>query len=571
MRFYIWILVCLIQVGMIKADDETLRPNVLFISVDDLNDWIGCLGGHPQALTPNFDRLAASGVLFTNAHCAAPSCNPSRTAVMTGISPHISGLYQNGQKMRQILPKAELLPAYFARHGYWSSGSGKMLHYFIDAQSWDDYYPDKESENPFPPRMAWGERPKSLPRGGPWQYTETDWHAFDVSDEAFGDDFKVAEYIGNQLSKTHDQPFFLACGIYRPHEPWFNPKKYFDLFPLGSIQLPPGFKENDLEDVPAEGKRIGPNRYFAHIQKQGQWKQAIQGYLASIAFADANLGRVLDALEAGPNKDNTIVILWSDHGWHLGEKQHWQKYTTWRAATRVPLMIRVPKGAPGLPEGTKPGAVCNRPVSLLDLFPTLTQLAGLPGKIDNDGISIIPLLKNSQNPWPHPAVTHVNHPGTFSLSLEDWRYIKYKTGGEELYHIKTDPYEWGNLAGEPLHQEMLEKCRALSPKKFAPLIPTKDESLPKLKFNRIENAKFPSSKPDGNSFKVVFANQDREIVKLFWSSPKGELISYGSIAPGKSIRQTTKPGAVWVIKDVDQNLYGYFTIGDRSARAVIPN
>ncbi|MGY8672836.1 MAG: sulfatase-like hydrolase/transferase, partial [Verrucomicrobiia bacterium] len=255
-------------------------PNVLFIAMDDLNDWIGCLGGHPQTITPNLDRLAKSGVLFTNAHCPAPACNPSRTAIMTGLSPHTSGLYENGQKMREVLPKAELLPKYFSRHGYWSGGSGKMLHYFIDAHSWDEYYPAKESENPFPRTLYPDNRPVNLPRGGPWQYAETDWAALDATDEEFGGDWLVSKWVGEQLAKKHDQPFFLACGIYRPHEPWFVPKKYFEPFPLEDIQLPPGYKEDDLADLPPQGKRRGPNRYFAHIREHRQWKQAVQGYLA---------------------------------------------------------------------------------------------------------------------------------------------------------------------------------------------------------------------------------------------------------------------------------------------------
>ncbi len=332
------------------------KPNVLFISVDDLNDWIGCLGGHPQAKTPNIDRLAASGMLFTNAHCAAPACNPSRTAIMTGISPHQSGLYDNRQKMRELLPDAELMPKFFSRHGYWSAGSGKILHYFIDAQSWDEYYPPKETEDPFPRTLYPEKRPVSLPRGGPWQYVETDWGPLDATDEEFGGDWLVSKWIGEQLGKEHDKPFFLACGIYRPHEPWFVPKKYFDLFPLEEIQLPPGYREDDLDDLPPAGKKRGPNRYFAHIRAHHQWKQGIQGYLASIAFADAMVGRVLDALESGPNRDHTIVVLWSDHGWHLGEKQHWQKYTAWRVCTRVPLIIRVPAGTVGLANGTRRGS-----------------------------------------------------------------------------------------------------------------------------------------------------------------------------------------------------------------------
>ena len=372
------------------------RPNVLFISVDDLNDWIGVLGGHPQARTPNIDRLADSGMLFTNAHCPAPACNPSRTAIMTGIAPNRSGLYDNRQKMREVLPQAELIPKYFSRHGYWSAGSGKILHYFIDAPSWDTYFPAKETENPFPRTLYPEKRPVNLPRGGPWQYVETDWAALDATDEEFGGDWLVSEWIGKQLSKPHDQPFFLACGIYRPHEPWFVPKKYFDAFPLEEIQLPPGYKEDDLDDLPPAGKRRGPNRYFAHIQKHDQWKQGIQGYLASIAFADAMIGRVLDALDSGPHRDNTIVVLWSDHGWHLGEKQHWQKFTAWRLCTRVPLIVRVPQGTPGLPEGTRAGQRCTQPVNLLSLYPTLAELAGLPAKTGNDGPSLIPLLRNPQ-------------------------------------------------------------------------------------------------------------------------------------------------------------------------------
>ncbi|MCA9073219.1 MAG: sulfatase-like hydrolase/transferase, partial [Planctomycetaceae bacterium] len=228
------------------------------------------------------------------------------------------------------------------------------MHYFIDAKSWGDYFPKAQSENPFPRTLYPDKRPVSLPRGGPWQYVETDWGALEATDEEYGGDYLVTQWISEQLTKPHQKPFFLACGIYRPHEPWFVPKKYFEPFPLESIKLPIGYQADDLTDLPPEGKRRGPNRYFAHIRKQGQWKKAIQAYLASIYFADTMLGRVLDALEKSPHAKNTIVVLWSDHGWHLGEKQHWQKFTAWRLCTRVPLMIRVPQGSPGLSQGTQP-------------------------------------------------------------------------------------------------------------------------------------------------------------------------------------------------------------------------
>jgi len=548
---------------------EESKPNVLFISVDDLNDWIGCLGGHPQIKTPNIDRLAASGILFTNAHCTAPACNPSRTAIMTGLSPHRSGLYDNRQKMREVLPDAELLPKYFSRHGYWSAGSGKILHYFIDAPSWDTYFPAKKTENPFPRTLYPKTRPVNLPRGGPWQYVETDWGELDATDEEFGGDWLVSKWIGEQLSEERDKPFFLACGIYRPHEPWFVPQKYFDEFPLKDIQLPPGYKSDDLDDLPPAGKRRGPNRYFAHIQKQNQWKQAIQGYLASITFADAMVGRVIDALDRGPNRDNTVVVLWSDHGWHLGEKQHWQKYTAWRACTRVPLIIRVPKNTPGLSEGTKPGGRCSKPVNLLSLFPTLTQLSGLPDKSDNDGVSLLPLLRNPQAEWSHMSTTFLGDPGSYGISDEGWRYIHYSNGDEELYDTQSDPYEWANLAASPTHAAMLNRFRSRAPQTFARKIPPRDESLTKLKWHVAKDSSAPASKPDGNPFDVVFINRSKSNVELFWMDRQGKPKPYGGIAAGSRKRQQTRPGAVWLITDESQKALGHFVVGDRTAQAVI--
>jgi arylsulfatase A-like enzyme len=456
------------------ADAPAKRPSVLFIAVDDLNDWIGCLGGHPQTKTPNLDRLAASGVLFRNAYCAGASCNPSRTAIMSGLPPHRSGLYHNRQKMREVLPEAELMPKYFSRYGYWSAGSGKILHYMIDPPSWDDYFPDKEKDDPFPRTFYPKERPVSLPRAGDWQYVETDWAALDVTDEEFGGDWLVTKWIGEQLQRSHDKPFFLACGLYRPHEPWFVPKKYFEPFPLETIQVGPGYKADDLDDVPPAGQKLGRNRYFEHIQKEGQWKKGIQAYLASIHFADAMLGRVLDALEKSRQRDNTIVVLWSDHGWHLGEKEHWQKFTGWRACARVPLIVRVPRGASGLPEGTRAGSVCDRVVSLVDLFRTLTDLCGLPEKPGIMGRSLIPLLRNPAAPWPHAAITHLDHPESYAISTEHWRYLHYRGSDEELYDIGSDPHEWTNLAPKPEHAAKLAEMRAIVPQEMKALAPPKE-------------------------------------------------------------------------------------------------
>jgi len=557
---------------VVAADAEpTAKPNVLFIAMDDLNDWIGCMGGHPQTKTPHIDRLAASGMLFSNAHCTAPACNPSRTAIMTGISPNKSGVYDNRQKMREVLPNAELIPKYFSRHGYWSAGSGKMLHYFTDAQSWDEYFPPKETEDPFPRTLYPDKRPVSIPRGGPWQYIETDWGPLDVTDEEFGGDWLVSKWVGAQLSMKHDKPFFLACGIYRPHEPWFVPKKYFDLFPLEDIQLPVGYRKDDIEDLPPAGRKRGPNRYFAHIREHKQWKQAIQGYLASIAFADAMLGRVLDSLEKGPNKDNTIVVLWSDHGWHLGEKQHWQKFTGWRVCTRVPLIVRVPKGTTALPEGTTAGTQCDQPVNLLSLYPTLTQLAGLPSKKSNDGPSLIPLLENPDADWSHLSITYLNRPDNYSISDKRWRYIHYDNGDQELYDIEADPFEWVNLADSRAHAQQIARLRTHAPTKFEEYVPASVASLPKLKWHSTNDSDAPTSQAEGDKFDVVFTNNRKVPVKIFGIDESEKRKSFGTIQSGwGGITHKARPGTVLLITDINENELGHFVVGDRTAHAVIP-
>jgi arylsulfatase A-like enzyme len=567
MRLIVLVLVFAMAATQLPADDA--RPNVLFIAIDDLNDWSGCLGGHPQARTPNLDRLANSGVLFTNAHCPAPACNPSRTAIFTGRSPHRSGLYTNMQKMREVLPDAEIIPKTFSKAGYHASGSGKMLHYFIDAPSWDDYFPEPDSENPFPRTLYPEKRPVNLPRGGPWQYVETDWAALDATDEEYGGDFLVAKWVSEQLASEREKPFFLACGIYRPHEPWFVPKKYFDPFPLESIQLPRGYKADDLDDLPDEGKRRGPNRYFAHIQKHGQWKQGIQGYLASIYFADTMLGKVLDALQRSPHADNTIVVLWSDHGWHLGEKQHWQKYTAWRVCTRVPLIIRAPADTPGLPEGTS-ASRCDKPVNLLSLFPTLLELCGLPAEADHDGPSLIPLLRDPVADWPHASLTHLAEPGNVAISAEGWRYIHYATGGEELYDIDADPLEWNNLAETSEHSGKLAELRRYVPEQFVPIPPPAEDDYPLLAFQLANDRPAPASKPTGNKFDVVFINRSGKPVKLLWVNPAGKPLPYGEIAVGKRKRLSTRRGAVWLISDQSDGPLGYFQIRDEPGRAIVP-
>ncbi len=542
------------------------RPNVLFIGLDDMNDWIGCLGGHPQARTPNLDKLAASGVLFTNAYCPGAACNSSRGALFTGQPCHQSGLYSNRQRMREVMPDAELIPRYFSRNGYWSAGSGKMLHYFIDAESWDAYFPDKETENPFPWTYRVAPRPVSLPRGGDWQYIETDWGAIDVADDEFGGDYLVTKWLEEQLAKPQDKPFFLACGIYRPHEPWFVPKKYFDLFPLDQIQMPPGCKEGDLEDIPAAGQALGRNRYLKHIQAHGQWRQGIQAYLACVAYADAMVGRILAALDRSPYRDNTIVCLWGDNGFHLGEKEHWQKFTGWGQTARVPLMIRVPKGAPGLALGTPVGARCTRPVNLVDLYRTLTDLCGLPEKPGIGGRSLVPLLANPQTEWPFPSITHLDRADSFAVSTEDWRYIHYEGGGEELYHLTTDRYEWTNLA--QVDTAKLAEMRALAPAQRRPLVSSTVPN-PALEWIAADRGEAPPSKDSPNAVALHFFNMSGMKVRLCWVDQKGHQQVMHELKPNGVRAVQTFTGHTWLVTDLQGKPLGHFVAGPESARAEI--
>ncbi len=442
---------------------QSTRPagprNVLFIAVDDLNDWIGCMGGHPQTKTPNLDRLAAQGVLFTNAHCAAPLCNPSRAALMTGIRPTTSGVYENTQPFRRspVAKDAVTLPMQLRAHGYRAIGAGKIYHgSYPDPQSWDDYWPSQIRNQPPSPV------PPELPANGVPGSGNLDWGPLTNPDEEMGD-HGVANFAINQLSRKVNDPLFLACGIYRPHLPWYVPKKYFDMFPVDSIEVP-SINENDLDDVPPIAHRMATRQGdHARITGAGRWREAVRGYLASIAFADAQIGRVLRALETGPNAGDFHVVLWSDHGWHLGEKLHWRKFALWEEATHNVLMM----SAPGV---TRPGGRCTRAVNLLDVYPTLTELLGVPKPAAVEGDSLVRFLRNPRAPKNTPTLTTFGR-GNHSLRDERWRYTRYKDGTEELYDHQSDPLEWKNLASEARHAAVKQRMMPFLPKTEAPESP----------------------------------------------------------------------------------------------------
>lgn len=468
--------ILIIAIGDLPAAEvETKSPNILFISIDDMNDWIEPLGGHPQAQTPHLTRLAEKSVNFTRNYCPSPGCNPSRTAVMTGYHPITSGMYSNYQDWRKVMPDAVTMGEYFRKNGYFSAGAGKIFHYSqIAPECWDDYYPSITEPMPshhYPKPGGTVSMPKFE-----GMYNDFDWAPIPIGDDETGD-AKSVDWISRQLNRPHDKPFFLACGIYRPHLPWYAPQKYFDLYPLDSIQLPE-LRDDDQSDLGERAKDIASRagNYHQHVIDADQWKPAVQGYLASISFADAMLGRLLDALEKSPHADNTIVVVWSDHGWQLGEKDHWRKFALWDNVARCVMMIKAPKGSMNLPEGSADGSDCERVTSLVDIYPTLVELCGLPPKADLDGNSLVPLLRDPKTNWDHPAITTYDH-SEYSIRTERWRYIRYIDDSEELYDHNADPNEWHNLANEEQLTATKARLIKLIPKDVAPLRP---ETLIKL-------------------------------------------------------------------------------------------
>ena len=426
------------------ASDQ--RPNVLFIAVDDLNDWIGCMGGHPQTQTPNLDRLAKQGVLFTNAYCAAPACNPSRCALLNGIRPYTSGVYLNPQPWRPVLPDAVTLPQHFMAHGYDVRGGGKIFHgRYEDKASWHEWF----DSGPTPP-LSQQERknPHSRAGGIVWG------NLHDTPDSEMLD-YRMASWAVDYLQQKQKKPFFLAVGFKRPHMPWQAPGKYYDKFPLEQIVLP-NVPDDDLDDVPTAGVKMAkPNGDHAKVLATGNWKYAVQGYLATINFLDGQLGRVLDALEKSPYRDNTIICLWSDHGWHLGEKKHWRKFALWEEATRAPMMW----AGPGV---TTQGSVCHRPVDFMNIYPTLADLCDLPVGDHLAGVSLRPLLADVDAAWDLPAIT-THGRGNHAVRNGKWRYIRYADGSEELYDRTSDPNEWTNLAGDAKFRNVKQELAAFLP------------------------------------------------------------------------------------------------------------
>ena len=451
------------------AQAKQAPKNVIFIAVDDLNDWVGFLGGHPQTKTPNMDRLAAMGMVFEKAYCAAPVSNASRAALLTGYRTSTTGVYGNAEFMREseVLKDIVTLPKYFSNNGYTSMARGKIFHQpmgdWADPQSWDVL--ESSGGKAMQPKKEKGKQANGLDKQTTGGSVVLDWAGVDV-DEKETNDYLNAEWAAKELMKKHDKPFFMACGIFRPHLPWYVPQKYFDRFPLESIQLPLSNNEDDMADIPERGLRNSgygkPDHEYNVLKRLGMQKDAVRAYLACISYADDCIGQLVDALEKSPNRENTIVVLWGDHGWHLGEKMRYRKFSMWDRSCRMPLIIV----APGV---AKPGSRCEAPVNLLDLYPTMLNLAGLPKNPKNEGHDITALLKNPAKKWDIPSITTLGQ-NEHSIRTLQYRYIVYNDGTEELYDHFVDPLEWINLARNPRFAKIKADLRKYIPKINVPSI-----------------------------------------------------------------------------------------------------
>jgi arylsulfatase A-like enzyme len=455
----------------LAAAQSPRRPNVLSISVDDLNDWVGCLRGYPGVQTPNIDKLARRGVLFTDAHCAAPLCNPSRTAILSGLRPSTSGIYNNDQYLRPHHPDVLTLPQYFRRHGYHVAGAGKIFHHVAGhnpPDQWDEFQL-QQFDDPWYRRADWYPWNKRVPapKGHPFNGLdnfagEFDWGTLDIPESAYGDQHAV-RFAKDFLSRQHTKPFLLATGLWHPHIPLYSPQRFFDLYPEATLHLPET-RDDDLADLPPLAQQLAAFRReeFTRIRDTGKWKPFVRAYLAAISFADHMVGEILTALDSSPYSSNTIIVFWSDNGWHLGEKQHVHKSTLWQRSTHVPFIIAGPgTRAAGRPRST--------PVSTFDIYPTLIDLCGLPANPRVEGASLRPLLENPRARRAPVVSTHL--PDTHCVISSEWRYITYADGTEELYNRRADRHEFTNLAANPRYSRLMQQLKAYTPPTSAPPVP----------------------------------------------------------------------------------------------------
>ncbi len=510
--------------------EETAPPNVVFLAVDDLNDWVGVLGGYASVQTPNMDRLAARGVTFSNAYCPAPFCNPSRAAVLTGYYPTTSGVYKNGEDWRVAVPEAVTLPELFQANGYETVGGGKISHW-NDRIQWDEYYPSITNPEPEADVRQSEDNSAGI----------LSWGALDVPDEETND-HRITSWAADYLHEQHSDPFFLACGVFRPHVPLDVPEEYFDLYPLDEIVLPEA-PADDLDDVPTAGRELAEwDNLHTDLVESGNQERVIQAYLASVSFADAQIGRVLDALDSSEYAENTVVALWSDHGMHFGEKNYWKKGTLWEEATRVPLIV----AGPGVAES---GSISEHPVDLVNLYPTLADMCDLPVDDSLDGVSLRPLLEDPDAEWDRPAL--MNHRDANAVRYQNWRYIRYGDGSEELYDHGTDPNEWTNLADLPAYESVKADLASMLPQSMALEVPKR--AVSPLHWDTVESESV--SAPIASGDRLFYSEFDRETGRELWGTD-------GNTAPAMVADIHPGPGSSNPNELVDWNGTTYFRADD---------
>lgn len=453
------------------ATAETPRPNILFIAIDDQNDWIGHLNGHPMAKTPNMDKLAKRGTTFLNAHCNAPLCNPSRTSLMLGLRPTTTGVYGLAPWFR-TLPEWKdrvALPQHFAAQGYSTAATGKIYHGGTGGFGGGKGKSKNTAEArefqvtaPYggvgskPPKKLIGETPMG---NNPLM----DWGVWPLDNDDTGKgDYQVATWTVDQIKQApKDKPFFLAAGFFLPHVPCYATQKWFDLYPDDDSVLPK-ILEKDRDDTPRFSWYLHwklPEPRLQWLKDHNQWRNLVRSYLACTSFVDAQIGRLLTALDEAGLAENTIVVLWGDHGWHLGEKGITGKNTLWDRGTKVPLIF----AGPGITAGQR----CTQPAELLDLYPTLIDLTGVAKRDDLEGLSLVPQLKDAATKREHPAITSHNQ-GNHGVRSERWRYIHYADGTEELYDMLKDPNEWNNVSALPENAAVMADMKKWLPKVDVP-------------------------------------------------------------------------------------------------------
>jgi len=466
---------------------QNKRPNVLFIAIDDLRDFIGSYGTNPDIKTPNIDRLVRRGILFTNAHAQAPLSAPSRNSLMSGMLPSTTGAY-DFQPIDSVeaFQNVVMLHQHFQRHGYYTAGTGKIFHndeFKFMKKTFDSY---KENESPYinnyNEKVSNPEEKRTIKAHFYWGPT-------DQPDSTL-DEVRRTNYIISEINKKHDRPFFLAIGFIRPHLPFVAPRRFFDMYPIDKIHTR-SVKEDDLNDIPVTGKSYILYEDEIIIRKNNYQKEILQAYYACVSYVDEQVGRLLDALDNSKYSRNTIIVLWSDNGWHFGEKRTWRKFTLWQESTKVPLII--------VPAGGMEGHLCNRPVQLVDVYPTLVTMCGLPFPDHKlEGRDLSPLLANPEKEWKYPALTTYGR-SSHALTTETWKYIKYFDGSEELYNLKDDPNCWTNLAGDSKYNAIKNDLNQYFPRINVPhakgctrefcLVdyPDVDEKIKKIKKAEIQN------------------------------------------------------------------------------------